>query len=53
MRLYNIYYKVKNQVTEKKNMTREEVDAFISRLKQENESELRVSEVKDREEEER
>ena len=53
MKLYNIYYKVKNEITQKKNMTKEEVDEFISKLKQENESELRVSEVRDREDEER
>lgn len=53
MKLYNIYYKVRNEIIEKKNMTKEEVDEFLNSLNREEESYLSVKEIKDREEDER
>lgn len=52
MKKYNLFYKTKGRVVEKKNVTKKEVDKFLAELKTENESELRVIQVKDRDEEE-
>lgn len=52
MKKYNLFYKAKDRIVEKKNMTKEEVDKFLAGLETENESELRVIQVKDRDEEE-
>lgn len=52
MKKYNLFYKAKDRIVEKKNMTKEEVDKFLAGLETENESELRVIQVKDRNEEE-
>lgn len=52
MKKYNLFYKTKERIVEKKNLSKEEVDNFLARLETENESELRVIQVKDRDEEE-
>lgn len=52
MKKYNLFYKAKDRVVEKKNVTKEEIDNFLAGLETENESELRVIQVKDRDEEE-
>ena len=52
MKKYNLFYKTKNKTVEKKNITKEEVDKFLAGLETENESELRVIQVKDRNEKE-
>ncbi len=52
MKKYNLFYKTKDRVVEKKNMTKEEVDNFLEGLETENESELRVIQVKERDDEE-
>lgn len=52
MKKYNLFYKAKDKIVEKKNVTKEEIDKFLAGLKTENESELRVIQVKDRDEEE-
>ena len=52
MKKYNLFYKAKDKIVEKKNVTKEEIDNFLAELKTENESELRVIQVKDRDEEE-
>ena len=52
MKKYNLFYKAKDRVVEKKNLSKEEVNKFLAGLETENESELRVIQVKDREEEE-
>lgn len=52
MKKYNLFYKAKDRVVEKKNVTKEEIDKFLAGLETENESELRVIQVKEKEEEE-
>ena len=52
MKKYNLFYKTKDKIVEKKNMTKEEVDNFLAGLETQDESELRVIQVKDRQEEE-
>ena len=52
MKKYNLFYKAKDRVVDKKNISKEEIDKFLAGLKTENESELRVIQVKDRDEEE-
>lgn len=52
MKKYNLFYKAKDKIVEKKNMTKEEIDKFLAGLETENESELRVIQVKERDEEE-
>lgn len=52
MKKYNLFYKTKDKVVEKKNVTKEEIDKFLVGLETENESELRVIQVKERDEEE-
>lgn len=52
MKKYNLFYKAKDKIVEKKNVTKEEIDKFLAGLETENESELRVIQVKDRDEEE-
>lgn len=52
MKKYNLFYKAGERIVEKKNVTKEEIDNFLAGLKTENESELRVIQVKDRDDEE-
>lgn len=52
MKKYNLFYKAKDKIVEKKNVTKEEIYKFLAGLETENESELRVIQVKDRDEEE-
>lgn len=52
MKKYNLFYKTKDKVIEKNNLIKEEIDNFLAGLETENESELRVIQVKDRDEEE-
>ena len=52
MKKYNLFYKAKDRIVEKKNVTKEEIDDFLAGLETENESELRVIQVKERDEEE-
>ena len=53
MKKYNIFYKVKNKRVNKKELTWEEVCEFLDTLGKEEESELKIIQVKEREEEER
>lgn len=53
MKKYNLFYKTKGRAVEKKNISGEEVYDFMKGLQKEDESELRVKQVKDRDEEER
>ena len=52
MKKYNLFYKAKDKIVDKKNISGEEIDDFLAGLETENESELRVIQVKDRDEEE-
>lgn len=52
MKLYNLFYKTENEIVEKKNITKEQVQEFLDNLEAEDRSELKVTQVKDREEEE-
>lgn len=52
MKKYNLFYKAKDKIVEKKNISGEEVYDFMKGLQKEDESELRVKQVKDRDEEE-
>ena len=52
MKKYNLFYKTKGRVVERNNLSKEEVYDFLDSLGKEDESELRVIQVKDREEEE-
>lgn len=53
MRKYNLFYKTGNKIVDKKNIAGKEVYDFIKELQKEDESELRVSQVKEREDVER
>ena len=52
MNKYNLFYKTKGRVVERKGMTKEEVYDFLDSLGKEDESELRIVQVKERDEEE-
>lgn len=52
MKKYNLFYKTKDRVVEKKNISGEEVYDFMKGLQKEDESELRIVQVKEKEEEE-
>lgn len=52
MKKYNLFYKAKDRIVERKNISGEDVYDFMKGLQKENESELRVIQVKDRDEEE-
>lgn len=52
MKKYNLFYKAKGRVVERNNLSKEEVDNFLAGLETENESELRVKQVKERDDEE-
>lgn len=52
MKKYNLFYKTKGRLVERNNLSKEEVDNFLAGLETENESELRVIQVKERDDEE-
>lgn len=52
MKKYNLFYKAKDRIVERKNISGEEVYDFMKRLQKEDESELRVKQVKERDDEE-
>lgn len=52
MKKYNLFYKAGDRIIDKKNVTAEEVYDIMKGLKKEDESELRVVQLKDRDEEE-
>ena len=51
MKLYNLYYKAGTKIVQKYNLTVEEVNEFLKELKKEDTSTLKISRVKEREEE--
>ena len=53
MKRYNLFYKVKDKIKEKKNITKEEIDNFLAGIERQNESELKIIQIKDRDEDER
>lgn len=53
MKRYNLFYKVKEKIIEKKNITKEEIDNFLIGIERQNESELKIIQIKDRDEDER
>ena len=53
MKKYNLTYTANGKTIQKNNITKEQVTAFIDTLPNQNESSLRVTEIKDRDEEER
>lgn len=53
MKKYNLFYKTKERLVQKNNLSKEEVYEFLDSLGKEDESELRVIQVKEKEEEER
>lgn len=52
MKKFNVFYRIKNQVVNKNDLTWDEVNDFLESLGKEDDSELRVIQVEDREEEE-
>lgn len=52
MKKYNLFYKAKDRIVERKNISGEEVYDFMKGLQKEDESELRIVQVKEKEEEE-
>ncbi len=52
MKKYNLFYKTKGRVVQRNNLSKEEVYDFMKGLQKEDESELRVIQVKEKEEEE-
>lgn len=53
MDLYNLYYKAGNEIIEKKNISKAEVYKILASLKEHPESELKVTKIKSRDDEER
>ena len=52
MKKYNLFYKTKDRVVERNNLSKEEVYDFLDSLGKEDESELKIFQVKEKEEEE-
>lgn len=52
MNKYNLFYRTDKEIIEKKNMTKEELQDFLDKIEVEEKSELKVFQVKDRDEEE-
>ena len=52
MKKYNLFYKTKGRLVQRNNLSKEEVYDFLDNLGKEDESELRIVQVKEREEEE-
>ena len=52
MKKYNLFYKTKGRVVKRNNLSKEEVYEFLDSLGKEDESELRIMKVKERDEEE-
>ena len=52
MKKYNLFYKTKGRLVERNNLSKEEVYDFMKGLQKEDESELRIVQVKEKEEEE-
>lgn len=53
MNLYNLYYKTDNKIIERKNITKEQVNDFLNNLEKHPNSELKITKIKIRDEEER
>jgi hypothetical protein len=51
MKKYNLFYKTKGRLVERKNLSKEEVYDFLDSLGKEDESELRINKVEEEEEE--
>lgn len=52
MKKYNLFYKTKGRLVQRNNLSKEEVYDFMKGLQKEDESELRIVQVKERVEEE-
>ena len=52
MNLYNLHYKAGDKIIEQKNITKEEIDIFLNSLERVNESDLRITKIKQRDVEE-
>lgn len=52
MKKYNLFYKTKGRLVERKNLSKEEVYAFLAGLNKEKEAELKVTRVREHNEEE-
>lgn len=48
LKLYTIFYKTDKQIINKTNMTKEQVQEFLNGLKKEDNSELRITQIKER-----
>ena len=48
MKLYTIFYKTDKQIINKTNMTQEEVQNFINSLEKDDNSELRIKQIKEK-----
>lgn len=49
---YNLHYKAGDKIIERRNITKEEIDIFLNSLERVNESDLRITKVRDRDEQE-
>lgn len=52
MKKYNLFYETKGRVVKRNNLSKEEVYDFLDSLGKEDESELRIVQVKERDQEE-
>ncbi len=52
MKRFNIFYKVGNKAIERKNVSKEELYAFLAGLNKEKEAELKITRVREHNEEE-
>jgi dihydroorotate dehydrogenase len=48
LKLFTLFYKTDKQIINKTNLTQEEVQEFLNNLKKENNSELRVTQIKNK-----
>jgi hypothetical protein len=51
MKKYNLYYRAGNEIIDKKNISKAEVYKILASLKEHPESELRVTEIKSKDDE--
>lgn len=52
MNLYNLHYKAGDKIIDRRNITKEEIDIFLNSLERVNESDLRITKIKQKDEEE-
>ena len=53
MKKYNLYYRVGKEIIQKRNITKEEIDVFLNSLQKHPDCEIKITQNKEKDEEER